>query len=273
MFNWWRRLSRAEVIADDFPEPFRALILRHVPCAKLLTREELTKLEALVRIFNSEKTFEGAGGLALTEEMRIVIAARACLLVLQRVELDSPLYPDLQTVIVYPSTYRTRGERREGYIVFDDDQARLGESWTRGVVVLSWDAVISGSASPSDGHDVVLHEFAHQLDAEDGVMDGTPELDGLSRYSVWSKVAGAEYAALLDDVEHHRRTSIDSYGATNAPEFFAVVVEQFFEKPLHLERRHPKLYAELAAFFRFDPAERLRDAGGRSPTPFDTNAP
>jgi Mlc titration factor MtfA (ptsG expression regulator) len=106
----------------------------------------------------------------------------------------------------------------------------------------------------------VLHEFAHQLDGEDGGMDGTPELDELERYSVWCKVAEAEYRALLDDVEHHRKTSIDAYGATNAPEFFAVVVEQFFEKPATLERRHPDLYAELSRFFRFDPAQRRREA-------------
>jgi Mlc titration factor MtfA (ptsG expression regulator) len=262
MFDWWRRLSRAEVIAQPFPERFHELVVRRVPCAKLLCAEELEKLEALIRIFNSEKTFEAAGGLTLTDEMRVVIAARACLLVFQRVELDGPLYSDLETVIVYPSTYRARGQRREGYVMLEDDQARLGESWTRGMVVLSWDAVASGSANPSDGHDVVLHEFAHQLDAEDGAMDGTPELDDFERYSVWSKVAGAEYAELLEDVENHRKTSIDAYGATNAPEFFAVVVEQFFEKPVALERLHPNLYAELSKFFRFDPAQRCRDARG-----------
>ncbi len=260
MFDWWRRLTRAEVIAEPFPARFHDLLVRSIPCARLLYREELAKLEALVRIFNAEKAFEGAGGLTLTDEMRVVIAARACLLVLHRVELDGPLYADLDTVIVYPSTYRARGERREGYVVVEGEQARLGESWSRGVVVLSWDAVVAGSADPSDGHDVVLHEFAHQLDAEDGAMDGTPELDGLERYSVWSRVASAEYAELLDDVEHHRQTSIDAYGATNAPEFFAVVVEQFFERPVALERLHPELYAELSRFFRFDPAERLRDA-------------
>jgi Mlc titration factor MtfA (ptsG expression regulator) len=260
MFDWWRRLSRAEVIAEPFPERFRELVLRHVPCAKLLGREELEKLEALVRIFNSEKSFEGAGGLELSDEMRVVIAARACLLVLHRIELDEPLFPDLDTVIVYPSAYRVRQERSEGYVTIEDDGARLGESWTRGIVVLSWDAVASGSSNPHDGHDVVLHEFAHQLDAEDGAMDGTPELDDFERYSVWCKVATAEYAALVDAIERRRRTSIDAYGATNAPEFFAVVVEQFFEKPATLERRHPELYAELGKFFRFDPAARQREA-------------
>jgi Mlc titration factor MtfA (ptsG expression regulator) len=246
------------VIAEPFPLSFHELLLRGVPCANLLSAAELEKLEALVRIFNSEKSFEGAAGLTLTDEMRVVIAARACLLLLLRIELDSPLYPDLQSIIVYPSTYKARTERREGYVTIEHEQARLGESWSRGAVVLSWDAVSAGSANPGDGHDVVLHEFAHQLDAEDGAMDGTPELDNLERYSVWSKVAGNEYAALLDDVEQHRKTSIDAYGATNAPEFFAVVVEHFFEKPLLLARKHPELYSELARFFRFDPAERSR---------------
>jgi Mlc titration factor MtfA (ptsG expression regulator) len=258
MFDWWRRLSRADVIAEPFPERFSELIRHRVPCAELLTEDELRKLEALVRIFNSEKTFEGAGGLELDDEMRVVIAARACLLVLQRVGLDSPLYPGLDTIVVYPSTYKTRVQRREGYVTIDDEQARLGESWTHGVVVLAWDAVVSGGANPNDAHDVVLHEFAHQLDAQDGAMDGTPELDDLERYSVWSHVAGEEYAELVDALEHHRTTGIDPYGATNAPEFFAVIVEQFFEQPTALARRHPELYAELATFFRFDPAARRR---------------
>jgi Mlc titration factor MtfA (ptsG expression regulator) len=258
MFDWWRRLSRAEVIAAEFPARFRERILARVPCAPLLSEAELSKLEALTRILLSEKHFEGAGGLELTEEMRVTIAARACLLVLHRVDLDSPLYPDLDTIIVYPSAYRARVERRDGYLTVEEHQARLGESWTRGVVVLAWDAVVSGAANPHDSHDVVLHEFAHQLDAEDGEMDGTPELGELPRYSIWSRVAGAEYAALYADVERHRPTTIDPYGATNAPEFFAVIVEQFFEQPLELERNHPELYRELATFFRFDPAERLR---------------
>jgi Mlc titration factor MtfA (ptsG expression regulator) len=258
MFDWWRRLSRADVIAEPFPAEFRELLLRRVPCAQLLTAAELDKLEALVRIFNSEKSFEGAGGLELSEEMRVVIAARACLLVLWRVELDEPLFPELSSVVVYPSTYKVRRQQREGYVTIEEEHARLGESWTSGVVVLSWDAVSQGSSAQNDGHDVVLHEFAHQLDAEDGAMDGTPELDDWERYSIWSKVAGAEYAALLDDLEHHRKTSIDAYGATNAPEFFAVVVEQFFEKPAALSRLHPELYEQLSAFFRFDPVERAR---------------
>lgn len=264
LFDFWRLLTRAERIAAELPPELRARILAEVPCAPLLDPGELQKLEALVRIFNAEKHFEAAGGLELTADMRVVIAARACLLVLWRVELDQPLYAELDTIIVYPSSYRAKVREQDGYVVREGEQARLGESWTRGVVVLAWDAVQAGSASRSDGHDVVLHEFAHQLDAEDGAMDGTPELGPLERYALWSKVAGAEYAALSADVERHRKTSIDAYGATSPPEFFAVVVEQFFERPEALARAHAELYRELARFFRFDPAARRAARGAAS---------
>ena len=191
--------------------------------------------------------------------MRIAVAARACLLVLNRIELDEPLYPELETIIIYPSSYRARVKRQEGYVTVEDEHARLGESWTHGVVVLAWDAVLHGAANPSDGHDVVLHEFAHQLDGADGVMDGTPELDDHDHFEAWSSVAGEAYTELRAAVARGRKTSIDAYGATNEAEFFAVVVEQFFEKPLQLTQRYPDLYAELALFFRFDPADRLRE--------------
>ena len=260
MLDWWRRLNRADVLTAEFPEEYRALIAGRVALASYLTDDERTKLEALVRVFISEKNFEGAGGLELTDEMRVVIAARACLLLLHRVELDSPLYPDLASIIVYPSAYRSRQKKQDGYVVVEGDEARLGESWQRGVVVLAWDSVLAGGANTADGHDVVLHEFAHQLDAEDGTMDGTPELGDLERYATWARIAGEEYAALRSAVERHEQTDIDAYGATNGPEFFAVFVEEFFERAGRLEAEHPELYAELAAFFRFDPAQRVREA-------------
>jgi Mlc titration factor MtfA (ptsG expression regulator) len=255
MLDWWRRLNRAQILAEPFPESYRAWIRARVPLSHYLTAEELTKLEALTRVFMSEKEFEGALGFELTDEMRVVIAARACLLLLHRVELDGPVYPELSSVIVYPSTYRVHQKRRDGYLVVEGDEARLGESWMRGVVVLSWDSVLAGGTN--QGHDVVLHEFAHQLDAEDGVMDGTPELGASERYAAWSRIAAVEYEQLRRSVEDHRPSDIDSYGATNGPEFFAVVVEAFFENARKLRAKHRELYLELVRFFGFDPAERL----------------
>lgn len=260
VFDLWRRLTRAEVIAAPFPEQFRQHVRRRVPCASLLDEAELARLEALIRIFNAEKSFEGGGGLTVTQEMRIAVAARACLLVLHRIELDEPLYPGLDTIIIYPSTYRAKIKRQEGYVTVEDEQARHGESWTRGVVVLAWDAVLAGAADLGDGHDVVIHEFAHQLDGADGEMDGTPELDDREHYGAWSEVATEAYQELREAVAQRRQTTIDPYGATNGPEFFAVVVEQFFEQPRKLSARYPDLYAELALFFKFDPAQRLREA-------------
>jgi MtfA peptidase len=258
MFDWWRRLSRAQVLAEPFPEAYREHLLQRVPLARYLAEPVRLKLEALVRVFLAEKDFEGAGGLELTEPMRVAIAARACLLVLHRVELDEPLFPDLDTIVVYPSAYRAQQARRDGQVVIEGEQTRLGESWSRGVIVLAWDAVQAGAANSQDGHDVVLHECAHQRDGEDGVMDGTPELDDAGRYARWSGVLGAEFDALRASVERRRKTSIDRYGATNEAEFFAVVVEAFFEKPLVLERKHPELYAELGAYFHVDPAALVR---------------
>ncbi len=255
MLRFWRRLSRAEVLREEFPPAFREIIREHAPLARYLGDADREKLEALVRVFLSEKSFEGAGGLELTDEMRVAIAARACLLVLRRVELDGPLYPDLDVIIVYPSTYRVRQEQRDGHVVLEGEQLRLGESWQRGVVVLTWDSVERGGKNPNDGHDVVLHEFAHQLDAEDGGMDGAPDLGTSERYRAWARVLGEEYAELRSRVERHRTTSIDAYGAQSPPEFFAVVTEAFFEKPLTLAKRHPELYAVLKDYFEIDPAE------------------
>jgi Mlc titration factor MtfA (ptsG expression regulator) len=260
MLRWWRRLNRAEALATAFPDEYRPIVDRVAPLVRYLEPEDREKLEALIRIFLSEKEFEAAGGLELTDEMRVAIAARACLLILRRVDLDAPIFPDLDVVIVYPNAYRAKQTEHDGHIVIESEQHRLGESWQRGMVVLSWNAVKTGALNPSDGHDVVLHEFAHQLDAEDGGMDGAPQLENREQYRIWAQVFGHDYRELHEQIEHHRKSSIDPYAATNPAEFFAVVSEAFFEKPAFLKRKHPEVYAELAAYFRIDPAElMLRD--------------
>jgi len=259
MFDFWRRMRRADALAAEFPQAWRDVVASNVPLYPRLSAADREKLEGLVRIFLSEKELEGAGGLELTDEMGVAIAARACLLVLRRIELDEPLFPDLEIVVVYPSTYRAKTTRHEGGLVVEGEQSRLGES-SRGIVVLSWQAVEDGSARPRDGQDVVLHEFAHQLDAEDGAMDGAPELEKRERYATWARAFGDEYKQLVDAVERGRRGKIDAYGATNPPEFFAVVTEAFFERPEELRHRAPEVYAELAAFYRMDPAKMNTEA-------------
>ena len=255
MFRFLRHLRRADVVAAPFPQAWREQLAASVPLWDAMSDEEHTKLEKLVQIFLAEKTFEGAGGLELTDSMRAVIAGRACLLVLHRVELDDPLYPDLSSIVVYPGAYRAKGARRAaGEVAIVQDEERLGESSMQGVVVLSWDAVRQGSANPHDGHDVVLHEFAHQLDAEDGVMDGAPALHARGKYAAWAHALKPEYDALVAATERGQATDIRDYGAKNPAEFFAVVTELFFEKPAELQARHPDLYEQLASFYAMDPA-------------------
>jgi MtfA peptidase len=253
MFDFFKKHRRAELRKQPLTDDERAILSRNVPYLAKLDAADRSELEGLVRIFLAEKNFEGCAGLELTDEIRLTIAAQASLLLLHR---DTDIYPNVDAILVYPSAYRVPTEQHEGAVVIEGSQDRVGESWTRGIVVLAWDHVKSGAAQPAAGQNVVLHEFAHQLDGEDGTMDGTPELGARARYTAWAHVLGAEFAELSAKLHAGRRTDIDPYGATNAPEFFAVVSEMFFEKPRALKQRHSALYAELAAFYRQDPAAR-----------------
>ena len=249
LFKRWLRRTRSE--DRPFPPEYAEILDANVPLARALPEADQRELERLILAFLDEKHFEGAGGFEMTDEVRVTIAAQACILLLHR---DTDIYPDLDTIVVYPSTYVARETRHEGPVVIEGDIARLGESWTRGVVVLAWDAVRRGTTNVKDGHNVVLHEFAHQLDQEDGSMDGAPDLGTRARYATWAQVLGEEYADLVERVHAGRRADIDDYGATNPPEFFAVVTEMFFEKPRQLAARHPELYETLADFYQQDPA-------------------
>jgi len=255
MFAFWRRLSRRDLFESPFPDEYRELIDKNVALYSKLPAEDRDKLERLVRILIAEKNFVGVGGLELTEEMCVAIAARACLLVLRRVTLDDPLYPELGSVVVYPTGYQVAVERHEGYVVVEGEEHRLGESWTHGTLVLSWRAAEEGAALPHDGHDVVLHEFAHQLDGQQGMMNGTPELPTRDRYASWAQTFSEEFEALRSDLSKNTPTDIDSYGATNPAEFFAVVTEEFFERAQTMRARHPELYEELAQYYKLDPEE------------------
>lgn len=249
MFHLFKRWLR-DRDPKPFPPEWRAIVEKNVPLVAALPPEDRAELEKLVMTFLDEKHFEGAGGFEVTDEVKVTIAAQACLLLIHR---DTDVYPDLETVIVYPSAYTARSTRRDGYVVIEEDVDRLGESWDRGVVVLAWDSVRSGTTNMRDGHNVVLHEFAHQLDAEDGDMDGAPDLATRARYATWAAVLGDEFRELVDKVDAGRGSDIDRYGATSPPEFFAVVTEMFFEKPAQLRRKHPELYETLADFYKQDP--------------------
>ena len=235
------------------PDAWPGIVERNVPLARGLTWEERERLLRLVQIFLADKHFEGCGGLTLTEEMTVTIAAEACLLLLH---LEGPCYPTLRTVLVYPHGFvpKSAGSRGTGQLV-PPPVRLMGESWGEGVVVISWDDAVRGARNPDDGENVVLHEFAHQLDAEDGITDGTPMLPA-GALRTWGGVLSEEYERLRRDIAEDRGSTLDEYGATSKAEFFAVATETFFEKPVQLEREHPELYGQLRQFYQQDPARR-----------------
>jgi len=210
------------------------------------------KLHDKIALFIATKSFEGCNGFELSDEVIVLISAQACILILNQDELP---YPQLHTVLVYPSTFKSmQPTASTGGIITEQEVSRLGESWTTGTVILAWDATLHGGRDPLDGHNVTIHEFAHQLDQDDGVADGAP----LSRFSrqeaiVWCRVMSNSYERYLKIANKRGKTVIDRYGATNPAEFFAVVTETFFEKPKQLSRKWPELYELMVDFYRLDP--------------------
>ncbi len=209
------------------------------------------QLQRLTKQFLHEKTFVGCAGLEVTEEMRVTIAAQACLLLLNR---PTRVYPGLHAVLVYPGAFLVpRKEADEAGVVTETRQDLLGESWGDGRVILSWEHVRRAGLPPEGTHNVVLHEFAHQLDSESGSNNGAPFLGSAERYRSWSETLGRDFALLRRDTVWGYRDVLDPYGATNPAEFFAVATETFFEQPHALAAGHPALYAEFQAYFRVDP--------------------
>lgn len=267
MFGLLRKRRRNRIRNRPFPAEWRNILERSFPIYRRLNQQDRTELEGHILVFLAEKQFEGCGGQEITDEVRVLIAAQACLLLLHR---QTDYYPQLKSVLVYPSTFIAKTHRREEWETTDRwARARLGESWQQGAVVLAWDAARKGAEEPSDGRNLVLHEFAHQLDQEDGLADGVPQLGGSGvaerrgRYTVWAKAFEREFRALNQVLEQNNDTLLDAYGATDYAEFFAVATECFFEKPHQLKKRHPQLYAQLQRFYQQDPTNFVPAHGGK----------
>ena len=249
-FSSSRRARRTQLMSAPFPEAWREILERNLPPYSRLPEALRARLHGYINVFLDAKHFEGCGGQEITDEVRVTIAAQACMLLIGRV---SKCYPKLRSVLVYPHTYVAGGKGSFG----PDEPAsvRLGESWQSGAVVLSWNSVKGGAANFDDGQNVTLHEFAHQLDQEDGAADGTPVLDSMSCYGAWAHALSGEYRSFLKRVDAHRKTVLDEYGATNPAEFFAVASETFFEKPEQLARKRPALFEELKRYYKVDPTD------------------
>lgn len=248
-----KRRRRLRLRARPVPSAWRTILTRNVPIFQRLPPNDQTELLQHVQVFLAEKQFEGCGGVKITDEIRLTIAAQACLLLLHR---ETDYYPQLSTILVYPSTYVVHGERHlEGPIWEEGGQFLLGHTQHRlGTLVLAWDAVKRGAANPGDGRNTVLHEFAHQLDFEDNASNGAPALPSRDQYARWERVMKREFNALRWADQSGVPTLLDTYGATNPAEFFAVITEAFFERSHALQARHPELYRELEKYYCQDPA-------------------
>jgi len=248
-----RRQARQRLLEQPFPAAWGEILEQNVPLVQRLGPDRRRRLERLIQAFVADIPFEGAGGLAITDEMRVTIAAQACLLVLHSQHRNFPI---LRTIVVYPGhSYSDEGRlayRGDG--IFSETSATLlGESWGDGSVVLAWDAVLHGARSATDGHNVTLHELAHQLDQENGAANGIPTLDGGLKHAPWAQVLERDFRDLVKKTHRGQPGAIDPYGATNEAEFFAVATEVFFENPERLRRGYPEMFGLLIQFYGFDP--------------------
>ena len=249
MKSWFESL-----VSSDLPAAWQEILHKRVPIYQFLSEADRSELRSYIRWFLETKHFEGGGGLVITDEIRVTVAAQACLLLLHR---ETPCYQGLRLIRIYPGDYFHQSSTK----------IAVGECWEHGTIALAWDSVRGGAANPFDGQNVVLHEFAHQLDFEDGKSDGTPVLErgkpSIERaglYTAWAQILAEEFEDLRHAVDKGSKTVMDSYGASNPVEFFAVATECFFEKPKQLCKNHPSLYAALKGFFRQDPASWQPDS-------------
>jgi MtfA peptidase len=263
VFSFFRNRRRRQLLAAPFPERWREIIERNVAVYPRLTRSQQKRLEDATRLLIDERPIVGCRGLVVTDEVKVTIAAQAALLLLGE---EGYYFDRVPSILVYPQAYSHRHSLGSAHPV-EEDVAMLGESWQRGSIILSWPAVLSGGRDPSDGQNLVLHEFAHHLDGLDGEMGGLPPLPTPGAEQHWVEVFGREFERHANDVAAERETLLDPYGATNKAEMFAVATECFFEQPHEMRSRHPNLYECFLGFYKVDPADWFDGvpAGSRGP--------
>lgn len=253
IYPLWVKWQRDRLMVKPVPRHWLNIIESNLAIYHSLEIHQQKQLQGYVQVFLKEKQFIGCMGLQVTEEMRVTIAAIACLLLFG----DRKTYfPNLRSILIYPHAYIVNEMvMSDHYIVEERLVARLGESWTQDQIILSWEQIQQDLHNWQDGHNIILHEFAHQLDQEDGRAEGVPILPRTLDYALWAKVMTTDYLQLCDQVERQHKTIIDSYGATNPAEFFAVVTETFFEKSKQLYQHHFSLYELLQRYYQLDPRQ------------------
>jgi Mlc titration factor MtfA (ptsG expression regulator) len=257
IFKWLRNRRRKKVISSDSPSGLVKTLESWLPLYSRLNKKDRLELIGHVNVLLNEKRFIGAHDLKVTDQMKFLICGQAAMLLLHR---KTNYFPNVNNIIIYESAFASMiDEGIGGNTYIKKYQPRVGESNSHtGTIVLSWASALAGASNPSDGQNVVLHEFAHQLDSEDGKTNGAPLLPSNTAYRVWAKEMTKEFYQLQDDLRKDRKTFIDKYGATNPAEFFAVITESFFEKPQGLKKKYPDLYKVLSKFYKQDPTSYFK---------------
>ena len=248
---YWREYQRGKIRTQPFKKEWRKIIQQRMPYFRQMPTDLQLQLKQHIQVFLAEKKFIGCNGVEITDEIRITVAAQACLLLLNR---KTDFYPKLKTILVYPRAFIKEQQNMQANGVLHTQRMALsGESWDFGKVVLSWQDAIDGAQIPNDGRNVVIHEFAHQLDQENGKANGAPILEKGQTYQCWSEVFSAQFEQLKKQAKTGTPSLFDYYGATNPAEFFAVASEVFFEQAKQFHHQYPKLYRQLTLYYQVDP--------------------
>ena len=245
---WWVERRRERLRQRPFPVAWASILQRRLPLLARLPQGLRRRLLGQIQVFIAEKPFIGCQGQTIDDEVRVIVAALACLLLLGHAR--APCYPRLRQVLVYPDAFVVQREHTlSGGVVAWQRQALSGESWSQGQVILAWSEVLAGAADAGDGRNVVLHEFAHQIDQDSGTADGQPWRANSTARQRWAAVMDAALQRLRETPS----ALLDAYGATDPAEYFAVATESFFEQPQALAEEAPEVYRELALLYRLDP--------------------
>lgn len=247
----WIEYRRHRIRQQPFPNQWRQIIKRRMPYFGQMPADLQLQLKKHIQVFIAEKQFAGFQGIKINDDIKVTIAAQACLLLLNR---KTNYYPKLQTIVVYPSAF-IKKQTVANQIGLHEEKSTvmLGESWDFGKIILSWQHTVEGAKIPNDGANVVIHEFAHQLDQETGSANGAPQLGKQGNYQCWSSVFEREYQQLKQLTATGETSLLDSYGATNPAEFFAVASEVFFEQSNAMFNHHNGLYRQLKSYYQVDP--------------------
>ncbi|MDX1640716.1 MAG: zinc-dependent peptidase [Balneolaceae bacterium] len=247
----FRFLRRKWLLQKSFPESWQKILEREVRYYTLLPDDLKQTLRNHLVIFRDEKLFEGCKGFEVTEEVRVIISAYACVLLLGE---PSDYYPDLQSILIYPDDYVAPVRNQyPGGVISEGTEARKGESWDVGSIVLSWDDIRENIRNSSSVHNLIFHEFAHQLDHHYGLTAGIGDEGEIYRDDEWTNILASAYRTLERKSRRGKSCVLDSYGATHPAELFAVATETFFLNPHQLNEEFPKLYGVLTSFYNLDP--------------------